>query len=68
MSRTRFAKAVGQSVETSERASVRDSLWFDIEAAETPDDDSLSESRIDAFDHTALLLGATHLLVGLACL
>ena len=64
MPRTRFAKAVSQSFETSERASVREALWFDIESADTPDDQSLSESRVDALDYTATLLGATHLLLG----
>jgi diguanylate cyclase (GGDEF)-like protein len=68
MARARFAKAVGQSLETPQRASVREALWFDIEAAETPDDESLSESRVATFDHTALLLGATHLLIGVTCL
>ncbi len=64
MGRTRFAKAVSQSFETPERASVRESLWFDIEAAETSDDESLSDSRVASLDHTAFLLGATHLLIG----
>jgi len=68
VARTRFAKAVVQSTEAPERASVRESLWFDIEAAETSDDESLSESRVDVFDHMALLLGATHILIGITCL
>jgi diguanylate cyclase (GGDEF)-like protein len=68
MARTRFAKAVSQSFEAPERASVRDALWFDIETAETPDDQSLSESRVNLFDHTALLLGATHALLGIGAL
>ena len=68
MARARFAKAVSQSPGAPERASVRDSLWFDIEAAETADDLSLSEARVSIFDHTALLLGATHLLLGATCL
>ena len=68
MARTRFAKAVGQSFEAPERASVRAALWFDIEAAETSDDESLSASRVAALDYTALLLGATHLLIGVTCL
>ncbi len=65
MSRTRFAKAVSHSLETPERASVREALWFDIETAETSGDESLSDSRVAAFDHTALLLGATHFLIGI---
>ncbi|HUG45367.1 MAG TPA: EAL domain-containing protein [Sphingomicrobium sp.] len=68
MARTRFAKAVGQSNEAPERASVRQALWFDVEAADTSDDHSLSDARAALLDHTALLLGATHLLLGLACL
>ena len=69
MARTRFAKAVGQSsLGKSERASVREALWFDIESAESSGDDSLAESRVASFDNSALLLGATHLLLGLACL
>jgi len=68
MSRTRFAKAVGQSFETSERASVRAALWFDIQAAETSDDDSLAESRLVTIGHTAILLGISHLLLGTTCI
>ena len=66
--RARFAKAVGQSFEAPERATVREALWFDIEAPDTSDDDSLLESRVASFDHSALLLAATHLLIGIACL
>jgi diguanylate cyclase (GGDEF)-like protein len=62
--RTRFAKAVSQSFETPERASIREALWFDIEAAETSDDESLSDARVASLDHTAFLLGATHLIIG----
>jgi diguanylate cyclase (GGDEF)-like protein len=65
--RTRFAKAFSPSLETSERASVREALWFDIEGPETADDRSLSESRVASLDYTAILLGATHLLLGITC-
>jgi diguanylate cyclase (GGDEF)-like protein len=68
LSRTRFAKAVSQSFETPERASVREALWFDIDSAESPDDKSLAEARVAALDYTAILLGATHLLLGVTCL
>ena len=68
MPRTRFAKAVSPSSETPERASVREALWFDVETADTSDDQTLSESRVANFDHTAVLLGATHLLLGVTCL
>jgi diguanylate cyclase (GGDEF)-like protein len=65
--RTRFAKAFSPSLETSERASIREALWFDIEAAESADDRSLSESRVASLDYTAILLGATHLMLGITC-
>ncbi|QIL02851.1 EAL domain-containing protein [Sphingomonas sinipercae] len=48
----------------SERASVREALWFDIKAPENRDDQSLAEWRLGSFDYAPLLLGATHLLVG----
>jgi diguanylate cyclase (GGDEF)-like protein len=65
--RTRFAKAFSPSLETSERASIREALWFDIESPETADDRSLSESRVASLDYTAILLGATHLMLGITC-
>ena len=69
MARTRFAKAVGQtSFGEPERASVREALWFDVEAPDSSGEDSLIDSRVASFDHAALLLGATHLLLGAACL
>jgi len=69
MARTRFAKAFGQSsFGEPERASVREALWFDIEAVDASGDDSLSEARIALLDHSALLLAATHLMIGMACL
>jgi len=67
LARTRFAKAVSPSLGAAERASVREALWFDIEAAETPDDQSLSESRVASLDYTAILLAATHVLLGVTC-
>jgi diguanylate cyclase (GGDEF)-like protein len=68
MSRARFAKAVSQSFETSERATVREALWFDVESAESADDQSLQESRVASLDHAATLLCATHLLLGVTCI
>jgi diguanylate cyclase (GGDEF)-like protein len=68
MARSRFAQAVNRSFETPERAAVREALWFDVESAETAGDESLSESRGAFFDHTTLLLFATHLMLGVACL
>ncbi|HET8535072.1 MAG TPA: diguanylate cyclase, partial [Sphingomicrobium sp.] len=67
MPRTRFAKAVNPSFGSSDRASVREALWFDIEAAESADDRSLSEARVASLDYTAILLGATHLMLGITC-
>ena len=68
MPRSRFAQAVSPTSERPERASVREALWFDVEAADTPGDKSLSESRGAFFDHTTMLLGATHFILGVACL
>ncbi len=68
MPRARFAKAVNQTGDAAERASVREALWFDVAAADSSDDVCLAESRVALFDHTALLLGATHLLLGVTCL
>ena len=68
MARTRFAKAVGQSFGTPEKASVRQALWFDVAPAESSGDDSLAESRVASLDQAPLLLGATHLLLGISCL
>jgi diguanylate cyclase (GGDEF)-like protein len=68
MPRSRFAQAVSPTSEKPERASVREALWFDVEAAETAGDESLSESRGAFFDHTTLLLGATHLILGVTCI
>jgi diguanylate cyclase (GGDEF)-like protein len=68
MARTRFAKAVSHSDETPELASVREVLWFDVEADETADYDLLKESRVASFDHAALLLAATHFLLGITCI
>lgn len=68
MPRARFAKAVSLPPDRSERTSIHEALWFDIKNSETSDDDSLAQWRINGSDHSALLLGATHLLLGGACL
>jgi diguanylate cyclase (GGDEF)-like protein len=67
MARARFSKAVSLPPEQPERASVHEALWFDVKTAETSESDSLAQWRIDGSDHSALLLGATHLLLGAAC-
>jgi len=68
MPRARFSKAVSLAPDQPERASVHEALWFDVRTAETSENDSLAEWRINGSDHAALLLGATHLLLGGACL
>ena len=66
MRRARFAVSEGEAI--NDRASVADALTFDVRAAETSDDDSLAEQRIAMFELAPALLGATHLVWGLACL
>ena len=65
MRRARFAVSDGDSI--NERASVRDALTFDLRTPETSDDDSLAAQRVAMFDLAPALLGATHLVWGLAC-
>ena len=65
MRRARFAVSDGEAL--YERASVRDALTFDLSAPDTSDDDSLAAERIAMFELAPLLLGATHLVWGLAC-
>jgi diguanylate cyclase (GGDEF)-like protein len=66
MRRTRFAGAVENPGEAKSRASVREALWFDILAPDTPDEHSLSAIRVASLDYAALLLGATHLIAFIA--
>jgi diguanylate cyclase (GGDEF)-like protein len=68
MVRARFAKAVSVPTDQSERASIHETLWFDVRNAENSGNESLAQWRINGCDHSALLLGATHLLLGGACL
>ncbi len=65
MRRARFAVSDGD--ELNERASVRDALTFDLRAPDTSDDDNLADQRVAMFELAPLLLGATHLVWGLAC-
>ena len=65
MRRARFAVSFGNG--TTDRASVRDALTFDVRPPETTDDDSLAAQRIAMFELAPALLGATHLVWGLAC-
>src|SRR5687767_1878431 len=66
MRRARFAVSDGDKI--NERASVKDALTFDLRAPETTDDDNLAAQRVAMFDLAPALLGATHLVWGLACL
>jgi diguanylate cyclase (GGDEF)-like protein len=65
MRRARFAVSEGEGL--NDRASVRDALTFDLRSPETSDDDSLASLRVSMFDLAPALLGATHLVWGLAC-
>ena len=70
MRRARFARAIETGGEARAGVSVKEALWFDLLSAETPDDDALADWRVSALDHSALLLGVTHLLaaVGIVAL
>jgi diguanylate cyclase (GGDEF)-like protein len=68
MRRARFARAVEKVGTAPERASVGETLWFDVRSSESAGDDSLLESRVSGLDHIAIILGAAHLLTGGAVL
>ena len=65
MRRARFAVSDGEGI--NDRASAMDALTFDLRAPENADDDNLASQRISMFDLAPALLGATHLVWGLAC-
>ena len=65
MRRARFAVSEGDGF--NDRASVHDALTFDLRSPETSDDENLATQRISMFDLAPALLGATHLIWGLAC-
>jgi len=65
MRRARFAVSDGDRI--NERASVKDALSFDLRAPDTADDENLAAQRVAMFDLAPALLGATHLVWGLAC-
>src|SRR5215216_2432609 len=65
MRRARFAVSDGDRI--NEKASVKDALTFDLRAPDTTDDDNLAAQRVAMFDLAPALLGATHLVWGLAC-
>jgi diguanylate cyclase (GGDEF)-like protein len=66
MRRARFV--VSDEEGFHERASALEALTFDLKSPETADDESLVAQRVAMFDLAPLLLGATHLVWGLACL
>ncbi|HET7817029.1 MAG TPA: EAL domain-containing protein [Sphingomicrobium sp.] len=68
MRKARFARAVEKAGTARERASVGETLLFDIKNDETPDDDSLLAWRVASLDHAAILLGLTHFVAGTAYL
>ena len=63
MRRSRFAKAIETSDTVTERASIRETLWFDIHGSEGSQENSLAEWRVAGLDHIALLMGFTHILM-----
>lgn len=65
MRRARFAVSDGDCI--NERATVKDALTFDLRTPETSDDDSLAAQRVAMFNLAPALLGATHIVWGLAC-
>ena len=65
MRKSRFVRPA--QVRETEKASIKEALWFDLRVAETSDDASLSEWRVAALDHFALLTGVTHLLITVTC-
>jgi diguanylate cyclase (GGDEF)-like protein len=65
MRRTLFGRS-REALPTPARASVGEALLFDISATDGADEESLSEWRVAAFEHTPLLLGATHLLIAIS--
>ena len=68
MRRARFAGAVEASETGPGRASIREALWFDLRAADNPDEESLADWRVAGLDHVPLLLGTMHLLITVGCI
>jgi diguanylate cyclase (GGDEF)-like protein len=61
MRRSRFAKAIESGSHVRDKASIKEALWFDVTTPDTQGDDALSDWRGTTFDHSALLMLATHL-------
>jgi GGDEF domain-containing protein len=66
MRKSRFVSSVPPR--EAEKATIKEALWFDLRAAETTDDSSLSDWRVTGLENCALLLGITHLLITTTCL
>ena len=66
MRRARFAVSDGGGI--NDRASVMDALTFDLRAPESADDENLATQRVAMFDFAPILLAASHLVWGMACI
>ena len=67
MRRSRFVSSIGK-IEDREEVSIHDAFFFDLKPPESNEQDSLAQWRVAGLQHMALLLGATHLLVVIACI
>ena len=65
MRRARFAVSFGDGI--NDKASVNDALTFDLRTPDNADDENLAAQRIAMFEYAPALLGAAHLVWGLAC-
>ncbi len=66
MRRARFAVSDGEGI--NDRASVTDALTFDLRTPESTDEENLAAQRVAMFDFAPALLGASHLVWGIACI
>ena len=66
MRKSRFVSRV--QPRESEKASVREALWFDLRSHETSDDATLADWRVAGLEHFAVLLGITHVLITATCI
>jgi len=66
MRRARFATSFETNDEILARTSVREAMRFDLRQPESSGERSLADWRVAGLDFMALLLGATHLLFGVA--
>ena len=63
MRRSRFVGAIEAREAVREVASIREALWFDLRNPERSEEASLADWRLAGFEHIALLLGFTHVLI-----